>query len=58
MRYTKEAARSCCSNSRAKASTPVDAHILAYDVLLGVAGAFVMVGIPLLMAVLKQMGAW
>ena len=54
----KKTVRGSGNYPRTKTSTPVDAHILAHDVLLGVAGAFVMVGIPLLMAVLKQMGAW
>ena len=35
-----------------------DMQILAYDVFLGVAGAVVMVGIPLIMALLKNWGWW
>ena len=54
---TKKAARSRCSNSRAITSLE-DAHILAHDVLLGAFGALVMVGVPLIMAILKQWGWW
>ena len=57
MRYTNKVARDCGNSHRAKVSCG-DTHILAYDVLLGVAGALLMVGIPLAMALLKQIGAW
>ena len=57
MRYTNKAARDCGNSHRAKVSCG-DTHILAYDVLLGVAGAVVMVGIPLIMALLKNWGWW
>lgn len=57
MRYTNEAARSCGNNSRAKVSV-ADAQIIARDVLLGAFGVLMVIGIPFVMAVLKQMGAW
>lgn len=53
-----KAARSSCSYSRAKMSTASDAHILAYDVLLAVSGVVLIVGIPFIMALLKQFGWW
>ena len=53
-----KAARSCCSNSRAIVPSTADAHILAHDVLIAVAGVALIVGIPFVMAVLKQWGWW
>lgn len=53
-----KAARSSCSYSRAKMSTATDAHILAYDVLIAVSGVALIVGVPFLMALMKQMGVW
>lgn len=58
MRSRNKAARSSCSYSRAKMSTATDAHILAYDILLAVSGAVLIVGVPFVMAVLKQWGWW
>ena len=55
---TNKAARNSCSYSRANVHDHGDIQILAYDVLLGVFGAIVMLGVPFVMAVLKQMGAW
>lgn len=46
------------NDNSAKASIASDAHILAHDVLLAVAGVALIVGIPFVMAVLKQWGWW
>ena len=46
------------NDNSAKASIASDAHILAYDVLLAVSGVVLIVGIPFIMAVLKQWGCW
>ena len=35
-----------------------DAQIIARDMLYGVVGALAMIGIPLIMAALKQIGVW
>ena len=53
-----KAARSCCSNSRAIVPCTADAQIIARDVLLAVSGVALIVGIPFLMALMKQMGVW
>ena len=54
----KKAARDCGNNQRANCPLAGDTQIITYDVLLGVLGALVMVGIPFVMAFLKQLGAW
>lgn len=56
MRNTRAARRSG-NYARAKVSG-LDTQSIARDVLLGAFGALVMVGVPFIMAVLKQMGAW
>ena len=56
MRNTRAARRSG-NYARANVSAP-DTQSIARDVLLGAFGALVMVGVPFIMAVLKQMGAW
>ena len=53
-----KAARSCCSNSRAIVPCTADTQIIARDVLLAVAGVALIVGVPFVMAVLKQWGWW
>ena len=53
-----KAARNSGNYSRAIVHGRGDMQILAYDVFLGVAGAVVMVGIPLIMALLKNWGWW
>lgn len=57
MTVNNRAARRSCSYARAKVSG-LDTQSIARDVLLGAFGALVMVGVPFIMAVLKQMGAW
>ena len=52
------AARSSCSYSRANVPSVLDTQIIASDVLLAVAGVALIVGIPFVMAVLKQWGWW
>ena len=53
-----KAARSSCSYSRANVHSVRDTQIIASDVLLAVAGVALIVGIPFIMAVLKQWGCW
>lgn len=54
----KRVERDSCNYSRSVVHGCGDMQILAYDVFLGVAGAVVMVGIPLIMALLKNWGWW
>lgn len=53
-----KAARSSCSYSRAIVHDAGDYKIITSDVLLGAAGVALIVGIPFIMAVLKQWGCW
>ena len=57
MSTRNKAARSCCSNSRANVLCR-DVQSITRDVLLAVAGVVLIVGIPFVMAVLKQWGWW
>ena len=54
----KRVARSSGNCSHAIVHDHGDIQILAYDVFLGVAGALVMIGVPFILAVLKQWGWW
>lgn len=54
----KKVERGSCSYSRSVVHSVGDMQILAYDVFLGVAGVALIVGVPLIMAVLKQWGWW
>lgn len=54
----KKVERDSCRYQRSVVHSSGDMQILAYDVFLGAAGAVVMVGIPLIMAVLKSWGWW
>lgn len=58
MSTRNKAARSCCSNSRANVLSTADTQIITRDVLLAVAGVALIVGVPFLMALMKQMGVW
>lgn len=58
MKSKNKAARNSGNYSRASVPCTVDAHILAHDVLIAVAGVALIVGIPFVMAVLKQWGWW
>ena len=58
MSTRNRAARSSCSYSRANVLSVLDTQIIASDVLLAVAGVDLIVGIPFIMAVLKQWGCW
>lgn len=58
MTRNKATRHSCNYNRVSVPSTATDAHILAYDVLLAVSGVALIVGIPFVMAVLKQWGWW
>lgn len=53
-----KAARSSCSYSRANVLSVRDVQSITRDVLLAVAGVALIVGIPFVMAALKQMGVW
>lgn len=55
---TNKAARNSGNYSRANVHGFGDSKIIAYDVFLGVFGALVMLGVPFVMAVLKQFGWW
>lgn len=54
----KKAERRCCSNERSNVHSVGDMRIITSDVLLGAAGALVMIGVPFILAVLKQWGWW
>ena len=61
MRHTNKAARhsgNCERAIRQSSSRRPSSDILAYDVALGILGALVMVGVPLVMAALKSAGVW
>lgn len=53
-----KAARNSGNYSRANVHSGRDTQIIASDVLLAVAGVALIVGIPFIMAVLKQWGCW
>lgn len=53
-----KAARDCCSSPRASVHDLGDTRIIPCDVLLGVLGALMIVGIPFAMALMKQFGWW
>lgn len=59
---TKKAARSCCNNSRAKSVGLTDSIVSNAELMRIVGGSalFValMLAVPTVMAVLKQMGVW
>ena len=54
----KKVERDSCSYQRSNVHSVGDNRIIASDVLLGVAGALVMIGVPFILAVLKQWGWW
>lgn len=53
-----KAERRCCSNERSNVHSVGDIRIITSDVLLAVSGVVLIVGIPFVMAVLKQWGCW
>lgn len=53
-----KAARHSCNYNRANVPSVLDTQIIASDVLLAVSGVVLIVGIPFIMAVLKQWGWW
>ena len=53
-----KAARSSCSYSRANVLSVLDVQSITRDVLTAVAGVALIVGIPFVMAALRQMGVW
>lgn len=53
-----EAARGRCSSPRANVLCNRDTAIIARDVLLAAFGALLVLGVPFVMAVLKQWGWW
>lgn len=57
MTEKSKATRRSFSCERAKVSGQ-DTQSIARDVFLGVSGALVILGVPFIMAVLKQMGVW
>ena len=59
---TKKAARSCCNNSRAKSVGLTDSIVSNAELMRIVGGSALFVAlilaVPTVMAVLKQMGVW
>lgn len=53
-----KAARSSCSYSRANVLSVRDVQSITRDVLIAVAGVALIVGVPFVLAVLKQFGWW
>ena len=53
-----KAERRCCSNERSHVQTTADVCSITRDVLTAVAGVALIVGIPFVMALMKQMGVW
>ena len=53
-----KAARSSSSYSRANVLSTADVCSITRDVLLAVSGAVLIVGVPFVLAVLKQWGWW
>ena len=53
-----KAERRCCSNERSNVLYTADVCSITRDVLLAVAGVALIVGVPFLMALMKQMGVW
>jgi len=54
----KKAERDSGNYSRSHVQTTADACSITRDVLLAVAGVALIVGVPFLMALMKQMGVW
>ena len=54
----KKVERGSCSYSRSVVPSVLDVCSITRDVLLAVAGVALIVGIPFVMAVLKQWGWW
>ena len=54
----KKVERGSCRYSRSVVHSVQDACSITRDVLLAVAGVALIVGVPFLMAIMKQMGAW
>ena len=59
MSTRNKAARHSCNYNRAIVpSTDTDVQSITRDVLLAVAGVALIVGVPFVMALMKQMGVW
>lgn len=54
----KKVERDSCRYQRSVVHSDGDMRIITSDVLLGAAGALVMIGVPFILAVLKQWGWW
>ena len=54
----KRVERDSCRYQRSNVHSVRDMQIIASDVFLGAAGALVMIGVPFILAVLKQWGWW
>lgn len=54
----KKVERDSCSYSRSCVPSVLDTQSIARDVLLSVAGVALIVGVPFIMALMKQMGVW
>ena len=55
---TNKAERDSCSYQRSKVPCTADVCSITRDVLTAVAGGALIVGVPFLMALMKQMGVW
>ena len=58
MSTRNKAERRCCSNERSNVLSVRDVQSITRDVLTAVAGVALIVGVPFLMALMKQMGVW
>ena len=58
MSTRNKAERRCCSNERSNVLSTADVCSITRDVLLAVAGVALIVGVPFVLAVLKQFGWW
>ena len=54
----KKVERDSCRYQRSNVHSVGDIRIIASDVLVAVAGVVLIVGVPFVMALMKQMGVW
>ena len=58
MSTRNKAERRCCSNERSNVLSVLDVQSITRDVLTAVAGVALIVGVPFVMALMKQWGWW
>lgn len=54
----KKATRHSCNYNRVSVPSTTDVQIIARDILLATSGVVLLVGVPFVLAVLKQFGWW